>query len=82
MRPIAAPCPIAIMIIPSIDRSVPNAATAITIESGPKNTRQKVAIDSANQALPFTIKGLPFCFQYKTFWSILRQTGSKIINYG
>jgi hypothetical protein len=55
----------AIMIIPSIVRPDPNAAAAITTDSGPKNTRQNVAIDSANQALPFAIKDMPFYFQYK-----------------
>jgi hypothetical protein len=67
--------------IPSIDRPVPNAAAAITTDSGPKNTRQNVAIDSANQALPFTINDLPFCFQYKICGSTEAKQ-FKIINYG
>ncbi len=80
IKPIAAPCANEIMIMPSIDNPVPNAVAAMIIESGPKNTRQNVAIDSANHDLPLTIRNKPRTFQYKIFESPLIIIHSKIIN--
>jgi hypothetical protein len=54
MMPIAAPWLREIMMIPSSDNPMPKIAAAIVTESGPKNTRAKVAIASASQARGFT----------------------------
>jgi hypothetical protein len=42
------------MMMPSSDNPVPNNTAAIVTDNGPKNTKQKVAIDSASQARGFT----------------------------
>ena len=62
---IIPPCPNEIIIIASLVRPSPNAATESITDNGPKNTRPNVAIASANQALGLTIIGFELCVHIK-----------------